>query len=95
MKFRQSLQNIVNLIKEQITFIQDMERDMLYRLRTAVTNQQLRELSVCERVISMIQEHIAQCEPIVFEWLIAPDALAVDLNAVVYQAPPVDAEHCQ
>lgn len=82
-------------VTEQVALINQLECDIQCRLKNAINEQHMIELSVCERVISMIQEHILNCEAISTEWLIAKDAMAVCNDRVVYMPPEVDMNYCR
>lgn len=94
-KLRQSLDNVKALVAEQVSLIRQMEKDVAARMRRLIKKQQLTELSVCERIVAMIQEHIVKCEPIVQEWLVAPDAIAICSERIVYRPPEPDPTLCR
>lgn len=93
-KFRQSITNIKKLVNEQVVLLQLLELDIQQRMKKIIHQTQLQELAVCERIITLIQDHITICEPITQEWLIAPDAISITPSHVVYQPPIKDPSLC-
>ena len=71
-----------------------LETDIQRRVKKIIEKHQLKELSICERIITMVHDHITLCEPITKEWLVAPDAVAVMESHVVYKPPIKDPEYC-
>jgi hypothetical protein len=81
-------------VDEQLVLLDILEADIQQRMHAIIHKVQLKELSVCERIIVLIQDHITICEPIALEWLIAPDAIAINTSHLVYEPPVRDPEFC-
>jgi len=82
------------LVDEQVSLLDVLEKDIEHRMKRVIKKVQQKELSVCERVIVLIQDHITSCDPISLEWLIAPDAIAITTSHLVYEPPVKDPEFC-
>ena len=82
------------MVQEQVNLIQKLELEIQQKMKQIIQKQLYVELSVCERIITLIQEHINICEPITKEWLIAPDAIAIVNSRLVYQTPIKDPQYC-
>jgi hypothetical protein len=86
-RLRASVALVKELINAQVVWLCKMEVEGVAIAQTLIDNAYARELATIERLTAVVMAVIEDCSPIVTDWLLAADALAVRQNVLLAPRP--------
>lgn len=88
-RFQFMMEHVASMVADQTRWLLEQEASILDCMRKLVEKRKITELSTAERLCEMIYQCIEDNEPIKSQWQIAPDAIVVREDRLVYPPPVI------